>query len=77
MSWEHTRYAARCEACGHVGVCIRSSDDWGRSATSWEGFASKEPDNTAVGRKRVGSRDMSPACACGDTRIVLGPVLEP
>lgn len=76
MSWEHTRYEARCEGCGRVGVCIRSSDDWNRSATRWEGFDSTPPNATAVGRKRVDVRDLEAVCTCGDTRIVVGEILK-
>ncbi len=38
MSWEHHYYEATCRQCGAKGFKIRSSDDWGRSETSWEGF---------------------------------------
>lgn len=72
MSWEHTRYEARCSSCGRVGVCIRSEDDWNRSATRWEGFDSKQPDSTAVGRKKVDARDLVAVCACGSTNISVG-----
>ena len=76
MSWEHTRYKARCEACGREGVCIRSDDDWNRSATSWEGFNSKPPDPTAVGMKRVDARDLVGVCTCGSTQIAVGEVIN-
>src|SRR2546423_7170410 len=43
MSWEYSRYHARCDKCGKEGVCISGSDDWGRISTSWDGFKSKQP----------------------------------
>lgn len=75
MSWEHTRYEARCESCGHAGICTRSADDWGRSSTTWEGFIGNPPDPTAEGRKRVDARDMVPVCPCGATCIAVGKML--
>lgn len=72
MSWEHTKYDAVCEACGRKGFVIRSSDDWGRFATSYEGFDNVSPDATAVGRKRADARDSSPKCACGSTAVRQG-----
>lgn len=70
MSWEHTRFRAVCDGCGHEGVCISSSDDWGRTGTAWEGFDGKPPSDYAVARKRVGARDMQPVCPeCGSTSI--------
>lgn len=73
MSWEHNHYTATCDACGHEGVCIKSSDDWGRSATRFEGFENVAPDSYAVGRKRVGADDMRPKCQnCGGASITIG-----
>ena len=72
MSWEYSKYEAICEACGHSGFCIRGSDDWGRSSTTWEGFDSRSPNSTAVARKRVDSRDIEAVCTCGGTRIRVG-----
>lgn len=71
MSWEYERYEAHCEKCGHVGVCIKGSDDWCRSSTSWEGFKCEDPDATAVGRQRIGARDRVPVCICGSTQITV------
>lgn len=77
MSWEHDHYVATCVACGHEGECIRSSDDWNRTATSYVGFANNAPDATAVGTKRVGDRDMNPVCSkCGGTEIKIGRHLK-
>ena len=72
MGWEHDRYEAICEACGRTGKCIVSSDDWGRWATEWIGFEEQNPSSTAVARLRVGSRDMSPKCACGSINVRRG-----
>lgn len=76
MSWEHTHYKATCVACGRKGVCIESSDDWNRLATSWEGFNCRPPDPTAVGRKRVDARQSVGVCQCGSTRFTLGDVIK-
>jgi hypothetical protein len=75
MSWEYSRYYARCDKCGNEGVCIRGSDDWGRTSTSWVGFGSKEPHPYELGRKRASSRDLVPACICGSTSITVGKPL--
>lgn len=75
MSWEHSKYKAKCVQCGHEGFCIRSSDDWNRSGTSWEGFENVEPDATAVSRKRVDRRDSQPVCKCGSNKIEVGDYL--
>ncbi len=72
MSWEYVRYEAKCEFCGRMGVCVRGDDDWGRTSTTWEGFNSRPPSATAVGRMRSDSRDMVPHCPCGEGRIVVG-----
>ena len=76
MSWEHIKYKATCDGCGHEGVRIDSSDDWGGSKTAWEGFNNVAPDTTAVGRKRAGAGDMRPKCPnCGGTAISRGDYL--
>lgn len=72
MSWEYSRFEARCDMCGSTGVCVQGSDDWGRSSTSWEGFGSEPPDSNAVARRRVDARDTSPVCKCGNKKIVVG-----
>ena len=72
MSWEYSTYKARCNNCGKEGRCIRGSDDWNRTTTSWDGFESQPPDATAVARKRFGSRDYSPICNCGSSAILVG-----
>lgn len=72
MSWEYSKFKARCESCGHEGFCIRGSDDWGRSSTAWDGFEARQPDATNVGRKRADARDMSPVCSCGNSKIQIG-----
>jgi hypothetical protein len=75
MSWEHERYTAFCEQCGRTGFCTHSSDDWGRSATRWEGFENVPPHLMAIARKRADPGDMRPLCRCGSTRVVLGPYI--
>ena len=64
MSWQYTRYEARCDVCGNTGVCTQGSDDWGRSSTTWEGFSSKQPDPTAVARKRKSADPTSVCPSC-------------
>jgi hypothetical protein len=76
MSWEHSKYEARCTACGKKGLVIRSSDDWGRSSTKYVGFENERPDATAVGRKRADARDNSGRCDCGSGSIDLGAFIE-
>jgi hypothetical protein len=75
MSWERSKYEAHCESCGQQGFCIRASDDWGRSSTTWIGFSNEEPDSNDVGRKRSSSRDMVARCACGKSKVVVGRCL--
>ena len=76
MSWEYTRFRARCDDCGADGVCVEGSDDWNRTSRSWEGFGGRPPDPTAVGRKRADSRQLNPVCACGSSRISVGERLD-
>ena len=75
MSWEYSRYEAKCEDCEHEGVCIQGDDDWGRSSTSWEGFDNVAPDSNEVYRKRTDSRESRPICKCGSKRIVVGKLI--
>jgi hypothetical protein len=72
MSWEYSKFEAKCENCGKTGFCIRGSDDWNRSSTSWEGFASKSPDSTAIGQKKTDSRDQVAVCDCGTSKVIVG-----
>ena len=72
MSWEYQRFEAKCEVCGHTGVCIQGDDDWGRTKTNWEGFDEEPPDPTAVGRKRASAGDNTPVCKCGSRKITIG-----
>lgn len=76
MSWEYSKYEAKCETCGKQGFCIRGMDDWCRTSTSWEGFDEIDPDPTAVARKRAGIRDSSPICSCGSGKVVAGKRVE-
>lgn len=72
MSWEYSKYKAHCESCGREGFCIRGSDDWNRTSTSWEGFGSKEADPTAAARKRSDRRDSVALCECGSSNVKVG-----
>ena len=72
MGWEYSKSKAKCQACGKEGARITGSDDWCRSSTSWEGFENCSPNDTAVARKRVDSRDSTPLCSCGSTDIITG-----
>ena len=76
MSWQHSKYQARCENCGEEGFCIKSSDDWNRSKTPWEGFENKRPNPILVDRGRVGVDDYDPVCSCGNTKVVKGERLD-
>lgn len=69
MSWDHTRYAARCKRCGAQGFMTESSDDWNRTRTTWEGFENVPPSAEAVARKRAGPNDFRPRCGCGSSEI--------
>ncbi len=72
MAWEYSRYEAKCAKCGHVGVCVTGSDDWGRTSTTWEGFNTTKPHQYEVGRKRTSERSPEPICRCGSEDIVVG-----
>lgn len=76
MGWEYTRYIAKCNECGHEGVCTQGSDDWCRSSTSWEGFDNETPDVNAVARKRSDLRESRPLCICGSRDIEVGKVIK-
>lgn len=72
MSWEYDRYSATCRNCGHVGVVVIGSDDWGRFSTSYEGFENSAPSGTAVGRKRSDARESVARCRCGGSDVERG-----
>lgn len=72
MSWEYDRYTATCLGCGHIGVVIVGSDDWGRFSTDYEGFDTTPPSPTAVGRKRADARQSVARCRCGGSSIERG-----
>jgi hypothetical protein len=75
MSWEHKKYQAFCENCGRTGFCIKASDDWGRSATSWIGFDNKPPNPHEVARKKISGDDYEAVCNCDKSKVVLGKCL--
>lgn len=72
MGWEYSKYEAVCTECGKEGYCIRGSDDWMRSSTTWEGFDSEAPNATNVARKRADARDQVAVCSCGSHKISVG-----
>ncbi len=73
MSWEYTRRKITCEKCGHSGIQIDGSDDWGRTTVEWEGFARSQTPEYLVARKREGPE--RPRCVCGSTAVHLGEVI--
>lgn len=75
MGWEYTRYKARCESCGKEGVCIRGSDDWNRTSTTWEGFNNESPNAVAVAQGKSDRREMVGHCSCGNSKLVVGDCL--
>lgn len=75
MSWDRSKYEAKCDHCGKEGFCIRGSNDWGGTSTDWEGFDNVPPNAYEVGRKKAGPLDHQPRCKCGKGEIVLGKYL--
>ncbi len=72
MSWDHCYYEATCKRCGAKGFKISSSDDWGRSEISWEGFSTfKDFPNYDVDRRRIDVNEYA-KCTCGSTDIEVG-----
>jgi hypothetical protein len=74
MSWDHCYYEATCKSCGARGFKISSSDDWGRSELSWEGFSPFRdfPNHSyLVDRRRIDVNEYA-KCACGSTDIEVG-----
>lgn len=70
MSWEYSRFEARCAECGRTGVRIEGANDWGQSTISWEGFDTTPADWVEVARHRVDQN--MPICNCGGTNVVVG-----
>ena len=78
MSWDHDYYEAICKKCGKQGFKIRSSDDWGRSEVSWEGFSAFTDFSRheyLVGRKRIDESEYA-KCECGSTDIEIGRLVK-
>lgn len=73
MSWDESRYTATCSSCGHEGVEVSRSDDWGNSETRWEGFATVPASDYEYYRGRSEAR--VPECKCGSKSILRGKVL--
>lgn len=76
MGWEHDRYEAVWEECGHRGIVVESSDSWGRFARRYEGFGNVDPSPTAIGRRRSDARQSSPLCDCGSSAVTRGMRLD-
>ncbi|MNP82360.1 hypothetical protein D3C76_1809700 [compost metagenome] len=72
MSWIETRYKATCTDCGHEGVQIWRSDDWGRTEERWEGFSTILANNYEFYRKR--SEAMIPVCKCGSRNVITSNI---
>ncbi len=70
MSWSDNSRKATCGSCGHEGVCIRSSDDWGRTEERWHGFDTVPASDYEYYRGRSEAR--VPVCKCGSKNIIIG-----
>ncbi|EJM09775.1 hypothetical protein PMI21_05507 [Pseudomonas sp. GM18] len=68
MSWDERRYKATCSDCGHEGVQIWRSDEWGRTEERWEGFNTVPANDYELYRKR--SEAIIPVCKCGSRNVV-------
>lgn len=77
MSWERTKYEARCTSCGKTGFVIKAEDDWFRSSVTWIGFENSTPSPTSVSKKKMDSRESTPLCECGNTSVEVGEMLGP
>ncbi len=75
MSWDESRRKATCAQCGHQGVQIARSDDWGRSEDRWDGFDTVPANDYEYHRGR--SQAHVPICKCGSRSIEIGPVISP
>lgn len=74
MSTDVYRYRAKCQACGHEGVEVRSSREDASETLSWEGFDSVPNDPYLVHRQRV--LPFRAACKCGSRDIFRGPLID-
>lgn len=68
MSWDESKYKATCSDCGHEGVQVWRSDDWGRTEERWEGFNIVPANDYELYRKR--SEATIPMCKCGSRNVV-------
>ncbi len=73
MSWDESRYKATCSACGHEGIQVKRSDDWGRTEERWEGFDTTPANDYEYYRKR--SDALVPVCKCGSKNIAVGQAM--
>ena len=73
MSWDESCYKATCSACGHSGIEVTSSDDWGNSKTRWEGFDTVPASDYEYYRGR--SEALVPVCKCGSKSILRGKAI--
>jgi hypothetical protein len=73
MSWDENRYKAICRDCGHEGVRISLSDDWGKTEERWSGFETVPASDYEYHRGRSEAR--VPVCKCGSKSINIGQVI--
>ncbi|WP_152973131.1 hypothetical protein [Pseudomonas asplenii] len=73
MSWDERRFKATCSDCGHEGVQVIRSDDWGRTEQSWEGFDTVSAEDYEHHRGR--SEALVPICKCKCKNIIIGQVI--
>lgn len=74
MGWDESRHKATCGSCGHEGVQVRRSNDYGESDDRWEGFATVPAKECDYHRKRSGAR--VPVCNCKSQNIIVGPLIQ-
>ncbi|VVO78958.1 hypothetical protein PS870_01688 [Pseudomonas fluorescens] len=72
MSWDESRYRAICRDCGHEGVQVSRSDDWGRTEALWEGFNTTPANDYELHRKH--SDEQAPICKCGSRNVIISNI---
>ncbi len=70
MSWSDSSRKATCRDCGHEGVQVSSSDDFGRTEEHWQGFDTVPASDYEYYRGRSEAR--VPVCKCGSKNIIIG-----
>ena len=73
MSWDESRHKATCRDCGHEGVYVSRTNDWGSTDDRWEGFDTVPENEYEYLRKR--SEAQVPVCNCGSRNIITAGVL--